>query len=196
MVGFRSVELGDSKPSASLFSLFGIHLFRHVSSDWGGHSPRQCFRGQEPRPAVRGHDSDGILSCPWIVLRVAGPGSVFLGSRAFLAGSRHFAGVRYPKQYDGQGAGAVESCSDPAYLRILHCLPLHAYRPAAHRDVVLAPLEANVDFPVRYDCLLIVSILLLEWHYLVDIIGGIFVAGIAIAITDNGLVKPLVSERL
>jgi len=35
-----------------------------------------------------------------------------------------------------------------------------------------------------YDCLLILSILLLEWHYLVDIIGGILVAGIAIAITD------------
>ena len=34
-----------------------------------------------------------------------------------------------------------------------------------------------------YDGLLIVSILLLEWHYLVDIIGGILVAGIAIAIT-------------
>jgi|SRR5580658_4337562 hypothetical protein len=51
-------------------------------------------------------------------------------------------------------------------------------------------------FLCAYDCLLIVSILLLEWHYLVDIIGGIFVAGIAIAITDNGLVKPLVSERL
>jgi PAP2 superfamily len=36
-----------------------------------------------------------------------------------------------------------------------------------------------------YDALLIVSILLLEWHYLVDIIGGILVAGIAIAITDS-----------
>jgi len=36
-----------------------------------------------------------------------------------------------------------------------------------------------------YDCLLIVSILLLEWHYLVDIIGGILLAGIAIVITDN-----------
>jgi PAP2 superfamily len=36
-----------------------------------------------------------------------------------------------------------------------------------------------------YDGLLIVSILLLEWHYLVDIIGGILVAGIAIAITDS-----------
>ena len=35
-----------------------------------------------------------------------------------------------------------------------------------------------------YDCLLIVSILLLEWHYLVDVIGGILVAGIAIASTD------------
>jgi hypothetical protein len=34
-----------------------------------------------------------------------------------------------------------------------------------------------------YDALLIVSILLLEWHYMVDIIGGVLVAGIAIAIT-------------
>jgi hypothetical protein len=38
---------------------------------------------------------------------------------------------------------------------------------------------------LAYDGLLIVSILLLEWHYLVDIIGGILVAGIAIAITDS-----------
>ena len=37
-----------------------------------------------------------------------------------------------------------------------------------------------------YDALLIVSILLLEWHYLVDIIGGILVAGIAVAITAGG----------
>jgi len=52
-------------------------------------------------------------------------------------------------------------------------------------------------FLCAYDCLLIVSILLLEWHYLVDIIGGILVAGIAIAITDNlALVKPLDSGRL
>jgi hypothetical protein len=36
-----------------------------------------------------------------------------------------------------------------------------------------------------YDTALIVSILLLEWHYLVDIIGGVLVAGIAIAITDS-----------
>ena len=40
-------------------------------------------------------------------------------------------------------------------------------------------------FLCAYDCLLIVSILLLEWHYLVDIIAGILVAGIAIAITDH-----------
>jgi PAP2 superfamily len=37
-----------------------------------------------------------------------------------------------------------------------------------------------------YDAVLIVSILLLEWHYVVDIIGGIVVAGIAIAITAAG----------
>jgi hypothetical protein len=36
-----------------------------------------------------------------------------------------------------------------------------------------------------YDCVLIGAILLLEWHYFVDIIGGILVAGIAIAITDD-----------
>jgi PAP2 superfamily len=36
-----------------------------------------------------------------------------------------------------------------------------------------------------YDSLLIVSILLLEWHYVVDIIGGVLVAGIAIAITES-----------
>jgi hypothetical protein len=40
-----------------------------------------------------------------------------------------------------------------------------------------------------YDVLLIVSILLLEWHYLVDIIGGILVAGISIAITDYGCLR-------
>ena len=36
-----------------------------------------------------------------------------------------------------------------------------------------------------YDALLIVAILLLEWHYLVDILGGIAVAGIAIALADG-----------
>ncbi len=36
-----------------------------------------------------------------------------------------------------------------------------------------------------YDMVLIGSILLLEWHYLVDIIAGVVVAGIAIAITDS-----------
>jgi hypothetical protein len=36
-----------------------------------------------------------------------------------------------------------------------------------------------------YDALLIVAILLLEWHYLVDIFGGVLVAAAAIAITDS-----------
>jgi hypothetical protein len=40
-----------------------------------------------------------------------------------------------------------------------------------------------------YDAILIVSILLLEWHYLVDIIGGILVAGIAIAITTGATIQ-------
>src|SRR5208283_3128263 len=116
MVRFRSVALGDRKISASLSPLFGIHLFRHVSSDWGGPSPRQCFWREEPWPAVRRHDSHGILSCPRPVLLMAEPGSVFLGSRAFPAGSRHFAGVRYPTKHDGECAGALESCSDRAPL--------------------------------------------------------------------------------
>jgi PAP2 superfamily protein len=52
-------------------------------------------------------------------------------------------------------------------------------------------------FLCAYDGLLLVSILLLEWHYLVDIIGGILVAGIAIAITDqSALGKPLDGKRL
>ena len=47
-----------------------------------------------------------------------------------------------------------------------------------------------------YDSLLIVSILLLEWHYIVDMIGGALVAAVAIAITDGvreskGVVGPL-----
>jgi hypothetical protein len=47
-----------------------------------------------------------------------------------------------------------------------------------------------------YDSLLIVSILLLEWHYIVDMIGGALVAGAAIVITNgfsgtNGVVGPL-----
>ena len=36
-----------------------------------------------------------------------------------------------------------------------------------------------------YDSLLIVSILLLEWHYVVDTIGGALVAAVAIAITEG-----------
>jgi hypothetical protein len=36
-----------------------------------------------------------------------------------------------------------------------------------------------------YDVLLIVAILFLQWHYLVDILGGVLVAGLAIVITDG-----------
>lgn len=36
-----------------------------------------------------------------------------------------------------------------------------------------------------YDTILIVAIVLLEWHYLVDILGGIIVAGVAIAIAES-----------
>ncbi len=36
-----------------------------------------------------------------------------------------------------------------------------------------------------YDVLLVASILLLEWHYLVDLIAGVIVAGISIAIADS-----------
>lgn len=46
-----------------------------------------------------------------------------------------------------------------------------------------------------YDTVLIVSILLLEWHYVVDIIGGIVVAGIAIAITAGTTGREPVAER-
>ncbi len=36
-----------------------------------------------------------------------------------------------------------------------------------------------------YDCILMAAVVLLEWHYVVDIIAGILVAGLAIAITDR-----------
>jgi hypothetical protein len=36
-----------------------------------------------------------------------------------------------------------------------------------------------------YDTILIVAIVFLEWHYLVDILGGVVVAGVAIAITES-----------
>jgi PAP2 superfamily len=45
-----------------------------------------------------------------------------------------------------------------------------------------------------YDALLIVAILLLEWHYLVDILGGILVAGLAIAITDGSALRAIRSS--
>jgi hypothetical protein len=37
-----------------------------------------------------------------------------------------------------------------------------------------------------YDCILVAAVLLLEWHYVVDILAGIVVAGLAIAITGGG----------
>ena len=37
-----------------------------------------------------------------------------------------------------------------------------------------------------YDVLLVVAIILLEWHYVVDIIAGVLVAGIAIAAVNGG----------
>jgi hypothetical protein len=40
-----------------------------------------------------------------------------------------------------------------------------------------------------YDTVLIVSILFLEWHYFVDILGGVLVAGIAIAITESPVLR-------
>ena len=45
-----------------------------------------------------------------------------------------------------------------------------------------------------YDALLIVSILFLEWHYLVDILAGVLVAGICIAITECSVGIGLGSE--
>ena len=36
-----------------------------------------------------------------------------------------------------------------------------------------------------YDCLLIAAVVLLEWHYVADILAGILVAALAIAITDG-----------
>ena len=38
-----------------------------------------------------------------------------------------------------------------------------------------------------YDVLLMMAVVLLEWHYVADIIVGVFVAGLAIAITDGRL---------
>lgn len=38
-----------------------------------------------------------------------------------------------------------------------------------------------------YDCLLVVAILLLRWHYVVDLIGGLLVAWVAIMLTDSSI---------
>ncbi|MGB9283564.1 MAG: phosphatase PAP2 family protein [Candidatus Sulfotelmatobacter sp.] len=40
-----------------------------------------------------------------------------------------------------------------------------------------------------YDAILIIAILLLEWHYVVDIIAGVMVAGISLTITDFSAVR-------
>jgi hypothetical protein len=37
-----------------------------------------------------------------------------------------------------------------------------------------------------YDVLLLAAIVLLEWHYVVDIIAGVLVACVAIAVVDGG----------
>jgi hypothetical protein len=40
-----------------------------------------------------------------------------------------------------------------------------------------------------YDVLLMVAIVLLEWHYIVDVFAGILVAAVAIAMVDGHAVR-------
>ena len=40
-----------------------------------------------------------------------------------------------------------------------------------------------------YDVFLLVAIVLLEWHYIVDVFAGILVAGVAIAMVDGHVVR-------
>jgi hypothetical protein len=47
-----------------------------------------------------------------------------------------------------------------------------------------------------YDMLLLVAIVLLEWHYIVDIIAGVLVAGLAIAVGDGNELWRCISSRL
>jgi hypothetical protein len=42
---------------------------------------------------------------------------------------------------------------------------------------------------LTYDVLLIIAIILLEWHYLVDILAGILIAGLAILTIHYGDVR-------
>ena len=44
---------------------------------------------------------------------------------------------------------------------------------------------------VAYDIVLVPAILLLEWHYLTDVIGGMIVAGIAIWLASIRIGNPL-----
>src|SRR5260221_12790099 len=81
---------------------------------------------------------------------MAEPGTVLSVPRAFLGVPERSARLLNPKIADHECAGALESCTDPTrFHRLLHRLSLHAYCPATHRDVVLAPLQANVDCVVR-----------------------------------------------
>jgi small basic protein len=60
----------------------------------------------------------------------------------------------------------------------------------------LRPWKRMVMVLCFYDIILIVAIVLLEWHYLVDIIAGVLVAGVAVAITDFAAVrKTVVSNK-
>jgi hypothetical protein len=40
-----------------------------------------------------------------------------------------------------------------------------------------------------YDALLLVAIVLLEWHYIVDVLAGILAAGVAIAMVEGHVLK-------
>jgi hypothetical protein len=52
----------------------------------------------------------------------------------------------------------------------------------------LRPWRRMVIALAAYDVLLLVAIVLLEWHYIVDILGGVLVAGLAIAMIDGHIV--------
>jgi hypothetical protein len=46
-----------------------------------------------------------------------------------------------------------------------------------------------------YDALLVAAILLLEWHYAVDLLGGVLVAIAAIALVDGREFSMWISRR-
>jgi hypothetical protein len=49
---------------------------------------------------------------------------------------------------------------------------------------------------ILYDVILVPAILLLEWHYLADLVGGILVAGAAIGIASIGIGRPLTAAQI